>query len=333
MSCGLPGGLGPEDPGSWIRGFCTQPCAALPAGSRARKVRFVAISRVGIALAIVTMTGVAGIAGCKPTTTTGTDSDAAPKGSAGSALAAVNDLTVKGRGPKTGYSRAQFGNSWVDTDHNSCDTRDDILKRDLTAESFRADQGGDCIVASGTLADPYTGTTIRFTRGKSTVDIDHVVALSDAWQKGAKQWTRDKREQLANDPLNLLAVDYSSNRIKGDADAATWLPSNKAFRCAYVARQAAVKKKYAVWVTAAEKTAMVKVLDTCPGEPLPDSGKPVASSGSGAPATQTSAPAAAATQYANCDAVRKAGAAPLHSGDPGYSRALDRDGDGVACAS
>ena len=300
-------------------------------GNRGRKVPFVAISRVGTALAVVTMTGVAGIAGCTPTTTTGADGNGANKGSAGSALAAVNDLTVKGRAPKTGYSRAQFGKSWVDTDHNSCDTRDDILKRDMSAEKFTAAQGGDCVVTSGTLADPYTGTTIKFTRGKSTVDIDHVVALSDAWQKGAAKWTKDKREQMANDPLNLLAVDYSSNRIKGDADAATWLPSNKGFRCAYVARQVAVKKKYGVWVTAAEKAAMVKVLNTCPGEALPDSGKPVASSG--AADAGTSAPAAAATHYANCDAVRKAGAAPLHNGDPGYSSALDRDGDGVACAS
>jgi hypothetical protein len=278
---------------------------------------------------VVVAIGVGGLAGCKDTTATGTGNNAAPKGSA---LAAVNDLTVKGRAPKTGYSRAQFGKSWVDTDHNSCDTRDDILQRDLTAESFRATQGGDCIVATGTLDDPYTGKTIRFTRGKSTVDIDHVVALSDAWQKGAQKWTRDKREQLANDPLNLLAVDYSSNRIKGDADAATWLPSNKSFRCAYVARQAAVKKKYGVWVTQAEQTAMRTVLNTCPGEKLPDSGKPVAS---GAPVTDpsSSAPTETTTHYANCDAVRKAGAAPLHKGDPGYSRSLDRDGDGVACDS
>lgn len=286
---------------------------------------FVGISRAGTVLAVAALVGVAGVAGCKGTTDeTGTGSNAAPKGSA---MEAVNDLTVKGRAPKTGYSRAEFGKSWVDTDHNSCDTRDDILKRDMTAESFRSDQGGDCVIASGTLDDPYTGRTIHFTRGKSTVDIDHVVALSDAWQKGAQKWSEDKREQLANDPLNLLAVDYSSNRVKGDADAATWLPSNKSFRCAYVARQAAVKKKYGVWVTGAEKTAMVKVLNTCPGEKLPDSGKPVAS---GTPDVETSS-AATGTRYANCDAVRKAGAAPLRKGDPGYSRSLDRDGDGVAC--
>lgn len=294
------------------------------------------ISRTGTALVVAVLLGTAGLTGCNPNTTTGSTSD--KNAPSGSALAAVKDLTVKGRAPKTGYSRAQFGKSWVDTDHNSCDTRDDILKRDMTSESFRADSGGNCVVTSGKLADPYTGTTISFTRGKSTVDIDHVVALSDAWQKGAQQWTKDKRESLANDPLNLLAVDYSSNRIKGDADAATWLPPNKGFRCAYVARQVAVKKKYGLWVTAAEQTAIRDVLQTCPDEKLPSAGKPVASGGgsgvvpsaSGAGSASVSASASA---YANCAAARKAGAAPLHRGDPGYSTKLDRDGDGVACDS
>jgi hypothetical protein len=228
----------------------------------------VGISRAGTALVVVAI-GVIGIAGCKDTTATGTGNNAAPKGSA---LTAVNDLTVKGRAPKTGYSRAQFGKSWVDTDHNSCDTRDDILQRDLTAESFRATQGGDCIVATGTLDDPYTGKTIRFTRGKSTVDIDHVVALSDAWQKGAQKWDGSKRIALANDPLNLLAVDAGRNRSKGDGDTATWLPPHKAYRCTYVARQVAVKKKYELWVTAAERDAMKRVLSSCPGQKLPSGG-------------------------------------------------------------
>jgi hypothetical protein len=256
-------------------------------------------------------------------------SDGAPTGSA---LEAVGGLTVKGRAPKTGYARDQFGAAWVDTDHNGCDTRDDILRRDLTGTSFRSDRGGDCVVASGTLDDPYTGKEIGFTRGRSTVDIDHVVALSDAWQKGAKYWSSDKRKQIANDPLNLLAVDGPTNRGKGDGDAATWLPPNKAFRCPYVARQVAVKKKYGLWVTAAEKAAMVKVLDTCPDEPLPDAGKPVAAGdGSGTGDGKDGNAPSPGASYANCAAAREAGAAPLHRGDPGYSRALDRDGDGVAC--
>jgi hypothetical protein len=288
------------------------------------------MTRAGTALAVAGVLGL-GLTGCEATTSgagsTGPGNGVAP---GGSALAAAQNLTVKGRAPKTGYSRDQFGQGWTDTDHNSCDTRDDILKRDLTSETFRADQGGGCVVAAGVLKDPYTAKTIRFTRGHSAVDIDHVVALSDAWQKGAAKWSPDKRTQLANDPLNLLAVDAPANRGKGDGDTATWLPPNKAFRCPYVARQVAVKKKYGLWVTGAEQAAMEKVLNTCPGQKLPDAGKPVVSGG-GQQEAAPSASTTSTTAYANCAAARKAGAAPLHRGDPGYSRSLDRDGDGVAC--
>ncbi|WP_051854729.1 HNH endonuclease family protein [Streptomyces sp. NRRL B-1347] len=196
----------------------------------------------------------------------------APGGRAGSALAAVDSLTVKGRAPKTGYERARFGSAWADTDSNGCGTRDDILKRDLKSVKFR---DGDCVVASGTLApDPYTGKDVTFTRGRSRVDIDHVVALSDAWQKGAQRWDASKRIALANDPLNLLAVDARPNRGKGDGDTATWLPPDKGFRCTYVARQVAVKKKYELSVTGAERDAMRRVLAGCPEERLPGGGNP-----------------------------------------------------------
>jgi hypothetical protein len=214
------------------------------------------------------------LAGCKdPTDGEGTSSATppgagAPSGAHGSALAAVGGLTVKGRAPKTGYSREKFGPEWSDTDHNHCDTRDDILKRDLDKTSFR-DGSKECTVTGGTLSDPYTGKEITYKRGASKVDIDHAVALSDAWQKGAQQWSDDKRKDFANDPLNLLAVDSSTNRSKSDGDTATWLPPNSAFRCKYVARQVAVKKKYGVWVTSAERDAMRKVLNGCPKEPLP----------------------------------------------------------------
>ncbi|MEF9883367.1 HNH endonuclease family protein [Streptomyces sp. P9-A4] len=185
----------------------------------------------------------------------------------GTALAAVDTLTVKGRAPKTGYERAKFGRAWVDVDGNGCGTRDDILKRDLTGVRFT---DGHCKVASGTLTDdPYTGTTVTYVRGRSKVDIDHVVALSDAWQKGAQKWDGETRRRFANDPLNLLAVDSATNRRKSDGDAATWLPPNKAYRCTYVARQVAVKKKYGVWVTDGERDAMKRVLEGCPQQKLP----------------------------------------------------------------
>ncbi len=180
---------------------------------------------------------------------------------------ALNQLAVKGRAPKTGYARTEFGNGWQVV--NGCDTRETILYRDLTGAVI----DDACLVTKGTLNDPYTGKVIEFVRGASTsslVQIDHVVALGDAWQKGAQQLSLEKRTQLANDPLELLAVDGSANQQKSDGDAASWLPSNKAFRCQYVARQIAVKQKYDLWVTAAEKTAMQSVLDGCPNQALPN---------------------------------------------------------------
>lgn len=181
-------------------------------------------------------------------------------------------LEIKGRAPKTGYARDQFGPAWSDVDHNGCDTRNDILKRDLTDTTFKSGTH-DCVVLTGTLADPYTGGNIAFQRGQKTskaVQIDHVVALSNAWQTGAQQLTVETRKQLANDPYNLLAVDGPTNQQKSDGDAATWLPSNKGFRCQYVARQIGVKARYGLWVTQAEHDAMDSVLTSCPTQMIPE---------------------------------------------------------------
>ena len=184
---------------------------------------------------------------------------------AGNALVQLESIPVKGRAPKTGYTRDEFGPAWADTDRNGCDTRNDILARDLTDETFK--QGtNNCVVMTGVLADKYTGTTITFTRGQDTssdVQIDHIVSLSDAWQKGAQQLDADQRKELANDPLNLMAAYGPTNGAKGDKDAATWLPPNKAFRCEYVARQTAVKAKYSLWVTQAEHNAIATTLQGC----------------------------------------------------------------------
>lgn len=278
----------------------------------------------------------------------------APEGAQDNALTVLNTLAVKGRAPKTGYSRDQFGAAWADVDHNGCDTRNDILNRDLTDKTYKANTH-DCVVASGVLQDPYTGTRIDFVRGQDTstaVQIDHVVALSDAWQKGAQQLTEDERRNLANDPYNLLAVDGPSNQRKSDGDAATWLPANTGFRCEYVARQIGVKQKYRLWVTQAEHDAMANVLATCPAQTIPADGgviTPVQAEQQQAqtvepqptqevPAPQpTQEPAPQPAQqdanvyYKNCAAVRAAGKAPLYQGQPGYSSKLDRDGDGIAC--
>lgn len=184
----------------------------------------------------------------------------------GAAVDLLATLPIKGRAPKTGYARTQFGDGWTLT--AGCDTRNIILHRDLQ----NAVVGEGCKVVSGTLDDPYTGKVIIFQRGSSTsaaVQIDHVVALSDAWQTGAQQLDKAKRIALANDPLELLAVDGPANQAKSDGDAATWLPPNKSFRCQYVARQVAVKSKYGLWVTQAERDAISRVLSSCPGQPLP----------------------------------------------------------------
>ncbi len=176
-------------------------------------------------------------------------------------------LEIKGRAPKTGYSRDEFGNGW--TKMGSCTMRDWIMARDFSEVQFASDT--DCSVVGGILHDPYTGKTITFSRSNpSAVQIEHIVALSDAWQKGAQQLSPAVRAQLANDPLELIAVDGPANGDKSDSDAASWLMPNKQYRCRYIARQIAIKAKYSLWVTRAEHTAMQKVLQTCPQQALPN---------------------------------------------------------------
>ncbi len=260
----------------------------------------------------------------------------------GTALAQLDTIPVKGRAPKTGYDRDQFGPAWKDVDRNGCDQRNDMLQRDLENISFKPGTN-NCVVASGTLLDPFTGTVISFVRGQGTsnaVQIDHVVALSDAWQKGAQQLAPNQREAFANDPLNLLAVDGPTNGSKSDSDAATWLPPNKGFRCEYVALQTAVKAKHGLWMTQAESDAMRNILtSSCPDQPVPTGGGViVAPEPAPAPVqpnqVHTPAPVPASPgnpPYANCTAVRAAGAAPIRVGDAGFEPKFDRDGDGIGC--
>lgn len=282
-----------------------------------------------------------------PAPSTSQSASAAP---AGTALAGLAALPVKGRAPMTGYARSEFGDAWTDDNdapfgHNGCDTRNDILRRDLHETVLKVGSNG-CVALSGRLDDPYTAVAIGFVRGSATssrVQIDHVVALGDAWQSGAQQVSAQQRQNLANDPMNLLAVDGPANLQKGAADAASWLPANKSFRCSYVARQVAVKLKYGLSVTSAEAAAIAHMLSSCPGQLLtvePGTVGPVAVRGTAsasrpAPASSPAVPVvtstAAEAYYSNCAAVRAAGQAPLHRGEPGYRVGLDRDGDGVAC--
>jgi hypothetical protein len=180
-----------------------------------------------------------------------------------SAAALLAAIPIRPALTMAGYDRtADFGTAWLDEDHNGCDTRNDILTRDLTALS----KSGACKILTGVLVSPYTGATINFLRGQKTsalVQVDHLVALGDAWETGAQSLSKSQRETLANDPLELLAVDGRSNDQKGDKDASQWLPSNRSFACSYVARQISVKVTYSLWVTPAEHAAMATVLSKC----------------------------------------------------------------------
>lgn len=230
---------------------------------RGGMVRTALTRGVVVATIAFTMTACGPIPDGGESTDGGTRSSGGEK-SASQALKDLDRLKVKGRAPMTGFDRDEFGSAWSDVDKNGCDTRNDILIRDLKEETFKS--GDDCVVQSGVLDDPYSGKTIKFERGtrtSSAVQIDHVVALADAWQKGAQDWSKEKRRELANDPLNLLAVDGPLNSQKGAGDAATWLPPRHAYRCPYVERQIKVKIKYDLWVTPGEKDAMRTVLKSC----------------------------------------------------------------------
>ncbi len=286
----------------------------------------------------------------RSTPTTSIQAPAVGPAPAAAIMALLERIPVKGRAPKTGYDRALFGPAWtddvaVDGGHNGCDTRNDILRRDLVGLAIKAGTHG-CLVLSGVLHDAYTGRTIDFTRGQATsaaVQIDHVVALMDAWQKGAQGLAKQQRENLANDPLNLQAVDGPTNASKGAGDAATWLPPNKSYRCTYVSRQVQVKSKYGLWVTTAEKDAISRVLGSC-GATVPRSvaAVPPISATRPAPPTSTQKPAAATPKPAATSTVAKTTTAAAKppakpsSGSAGACRPLSSKGNcyqpGQICA-
>lgn len=271
-------------------------------------------------------------------------------------------LPVREHASKSGYGREQYGPSWADADRNGCDTRDDILRRDLAGVTLKPGTR-DCVVVSGDLVDLYTGTRIRFEKGGTAqVDIDHVVALGNAWVTGAASWPFRQRVALANDPLNLLAAQAAANRAKGDGDAATWLPPDPAAHCVYVARQVAVKAKYGLWVTAAERDAMATVLASCPEQPAPvgdaptlapiappepepdhgsaherprapahevhrEPGPPIEAPAPPKPPARTPDP-----NYGTCKQARANHSGPYVRGrDPEYAYYRDNDSDGIVC--
>jgi len=198
-------------------------------------------------------------------TVAGTSATAAPD----TALAALESLSSRPEGSAP-YLRAAFGTGWADPDHNGCDTGNDVLARDLSSVTRR----GKCVVVGGRLLDPYVGRSVTARSVSGVVALDFVVPLADAWINGAGTWTAPQRAAFVNDPRNLQAIQSTTAQKKRSRDAAGYLPSSVAYRCAYVARQIGVKLAYGLSVGEAEATAMRTVLTTCPRQPLPEDLRP-----------------------------------------------------------
>ncbi len=170
------------------------------------------------------------------------------------------------------YRRAAFGEAWTDDNdapggYNGCDTRDDILNRDLVDKTYVSIKRCPDAVATGILHDPYTNATIDFQRGAkvgASVQIDHIAPLAYGWDQGAWNWTQEMRVRFANDPANLLAVQGQANEDKGDKGPALWMPPNTAFHCQYAMQFIAVLRGYGLPVDAPDATALREAAETCP---------------------------------------------------------------------
>lgn len=170
------------------------------------------------------------------------------------------------------YHRDAFGEAWTDENsapggHNGCDTRNDILNRDLQDKTYVSIKRCPQAVKTGVLHDPYTDQTIAFSRGNqvgAAVQIDHIVPLALAWDLGAKNWSLDQRVRLANDPANLLAVSGRANQDKGDKQPADWMPPNHAFWCQYAMQYIAVLRGYDLPVDEPSVPVLRQAAGTCP---------------------------------------------------------------------
>jgi len=182
---------------------------------------------------------------------------------AGQALTQLDQLTIADPFATTKYVRDYFGQRWADVDRNGCDTRNDILARDLTDLTYKPGTH-DCVVMSGILYDRYTEETIAFVRiseGYQPVQIDHVIPLSVAWSSGSEAWSADKREQFANDPLNLQTT--TANQEKNDSTPSAWIPATVTAACEYSARYVQVLTTYDLTVAAVDAAALRSTLSGC----------------------------------------------------------------------
>lgn len=172
------------------------------------------------------------------------------------------------RGCKAGEG-CVFGPAWTDDydgpgGHDGCGTRDNVLARSLTEVVFR-DGTHNCVVVEGTLADPYSGDRLGFTKSDAgKIQIDHVYPLSAAWDMGANGWPPDKRVRFANDiDFNLLAVNGTDNQSKSDSTPSNWLPPNEVYHCFYAGKYLSVAAQYGLPITQADQRALSSVAERC----------------------------------------------------------------------
>jgi hypothetical protein len=185
-------------------------------------------------------------------------------------LAGIPVIPARIRG--NDYRRAAFGEAWTDDNpapggHNECDTRNDVLDRDLMDKTYTFIKRCPTAVATGLLHDPYTNAVVTFTRGNqvgASVQIDHIVPLALAWDLGARNWPDQIRLRFANDPANLLAVAGQANQDKSDGEPAVWMPPNHAFWCQYAVQFAAVLRGYGLSVDQPSATVLRDAAATCP---------------------------------------------------------------------
>ena len=234
-----------------------------------------------------------------------------------------------------GYVRAKFGSGWTDANHNGCSTRSEVL---IKESKVHPRQGAGCRLTLGTWLSIYDG--VRFT-AYGSLDIDHMVPLAEAWASGARGWTAGTRSAFANDlgyVYSLNAVSATSNRSKGDREPGSWMPSNGAYRCTYLASWVAVKWRWRLSVDASEKRGLVAGLTSCGSRALiatPSRATVrLGSGGSSGGGSGTTPPPSSGNdpRFATCTAAKAAGFGPYYRGrDAEYSWYTDRDSDGIAC--
>ncbi len=236
---------------------------------------------------------------------------------------------------QTGYQRDYF-KLWVDSDHDGCNTRKEVL---LSEAVSQPSENSSCTLYGGSWKSPYDNIT--FTNSRS-LDIDHMVPLSEAWQSGAYRWDADTRERYANDlgySRSLIAVSATTNRAKSDQDPYLWMPPNHAYWCQYVSDWIAIKYRWGLTIDKTEKRDLVQKVKTCgkralairpalavrhfgatPHSPTGGGGQ-VSGGGSGTD-----------PRFSSCKLAKASGYGPYYRGkDPEYYWYRDGDGDGIAC--